>query len=237
MQQTRSACCWHCSREALRWMPSRGTATGSAGAPHPAATSPRPHSHPLVAAADLCEPGAFALPDHGRFLFLLSCRGRSSRSGEAYVVRELGRKFSLPDAPPLLPPCHPPASRVTACWGSWWKGRDGRRREGSPCLNSCCISLAPGGFPAWTPVGRDGLARQSSPGAGELGICSQSRSGGCARLVGSASVFGPPTGSCLLCAGEWASNPAGGELPVPRKGREGWRTVRNNQLGTAQGRG
>lgn len=86
-----------------------------------------------------------------------------------YVVREPGRKFSLPAAPPLLPPCHPPASRVAVCWGSWWKGRDGRRREGSFGLNSCCISLAPAGFPAWTPVGQDGLARQSSPGAGELG--------------------------------------------------------------------
>lgn len=72
-----------------------------------------------------------------------------------YVVREPGRKFSLPTAPPLLPPCHPPASRVAVCWGSWWKGRDGRRREGSFGLNSCCIFGC-----RWIPcldAGRTGL--------------------------------------------------------------------------------
>lgn len=56
-----------------------------------------------AAVVQLCKLWAFTLPDRGCLLSMLSCQGHNSRSGEAYVVRELGRKFSCPDAPPFLP--------------------------------------------------------------------------------------------------------------------------------------
>lgn len=59
---------------------------------------------PLTAVVDICKLWAFTLPDSGCFLFLLSCQGHGSRSGEVYDVRELGRKYSRPIH---LSFCHP----------------------------------------------------------------------------------------------------------------------------------
>lgn len=94
-------------------MQSRHPAVGSVGAQRPAATSPRPQSHPRVAAAELCEPGAFALPDYGCFLFLLPCWGHSSRAGEV-CGKGAGEKVLPPRCTSLataLPPtCQPGGS-------------------------------------------------------------------------------------------------------------------------------
>lgn len=83
---------------------------------------------PLTAVVDLCKLWAFTLPDHSPFLFLFSCQGPSSRSGEVYVVRELGRKFSRPNAPPFLPSHHPHMSWVIIWWGKLVEG-EGQEEE------------------------------------------------------------------------------------------------------------
>lgn len=176
---------------------------------------------PLAAGVDLCKLCAFTLPDHGCFLFLLYCQGHSSRSGEQYVVRELGRKFCRPPAPPFQSSHH--LHHLHVSWVIvWWRelveGRDGRRREGSLCLNSCCLSLALSGNSPWSPVGRDRLAwGRPTLDSGELGVWSLSRSGwkcvSCWMCVSHWECPWPSCrqllcANCLLCCGEWACKPA-----------------------------
>lgn len=88
----------------------------------------------LTAVVDVCKLWAFTLPDCGCFLFLLSCQGYSSRSGEAYVVRELGRNFSRPNAPPFLLSYHPHVSWVLISWGELveGEGQEEEREESLP---------------------------------------------------------------------------------------------------------
>lgn len=109
------------------WQPAWAMLRGLQGDSSLPLRSRGPGVTPLTAAVDLCKLWAFTLPDRG-FLFLLSCQGHSSRSGEVYVVRELGRKCSRPDAPPFLQSHHPQVSLVIIWWGELVEG-EGREEE------------------------------------------------------------------------------------------------------------